>query len=248
MARLKIACFGAFQATLDGIPLTFDTDKTRALLVYLALTAPQPQRRERLAGLLWSDATDERALHNLRQTLSYLRKTLKEEGNPQPFLSIQRESIQINPSSDIWVDVHQFERGLESALAHYQHNHSTASARRSRLNLRRLERAIQLYQAPFLDQLYLSGSPLFDEWASMQREALNQQAILALTILADLYERRSDYAQARQYAGRVVDLAPWDETAHVQVIRLLAQDGLWSAAQAQYSPASMRAAMPAQSV
>lgn len=234
MARLNIACFGAFRATLDGIPLNFDTDKSRALLVYLALTAPQAQRRERLAGLLWSDATDERALHNLRQTLSYLRKALKEEGNPSPFLVIQRDAIQIHPSSDIWVDVFDFNQGVQSALAHYHHNHSTIHANQSRLNLRRLERAMQLYQGPFLDQLYLSGSPLFDEWASLQREALSQQAIQALTVRADLHERRGEYAQARQYANQIVALAPWDEAAHVQVVRLLAQDGLWSAAQAQY--------------
>ncbi|MBN2146624.1 MAG: tetratricopeptide repeat protein [Anaerolineales bacterium] len=234
MARLKIVCLGAFQATLDGIPLTFDTDKTRALLVYLALTAPQAQRRERLAGLFWSEASEERALHNLRQALSTLRKSLQEEANAVPFLSIQRDSIQVNPDSDIWVDAVAFEGGLRLALAHYQHNHSNNHSSPSRLNLRKLQRTMSLFNGPFLDQLYLSGSPLFDEWASLQREALNQQAIQALAILADLHERRGDYAQARQYADQIVALAPWDETAQAQVIRLLAQDGLWSAAQAQY--------------
>jgi DNA-binding SARP family transcriptional activator len=48
--------------------------KKRALLVYLAVENEHPQQRSHLAGLLWSDLSEEQAMHSLRQSLSSLRK------------------------------------------------------------------------------------------------------------------------------------------------------------------------------
>ncbi|MBU1661813.1 MAG: tetratricopeptide repeat protein [Chloroflexi bacterium] len=237
MARLNINCLGAFQATWDGEPLAFDTGKARALLAYLALESSFPQQRTRLAGLLWSDMPEERALHNLRQALSGLRKTLRDDGNTTPILLIQRDTVQINPESDLWLDVTAFEQKLSAALRHYQHCPGDGRTDRwtdCRLNLRQLQQAVNLFRGPFLDQMYLNGSPLFDEWASLKREALNQRMIEALSIMAELHERRGELAQARQFASQIVALAPWDETAQVQMMRLLAVEGHWSAAQTQY--------------
>lgn len=232
MAKLTIHCLGAFQASLDNEPLPFDTDKSRALLAYLALEGAQPQRRERLAGLLWSDTPEERALHNLRQALSGLRKALCDEANSIPFLLIQRDTVQVNPSSDFWLDVTTFEKNLDAALHPYQRCPGPQAS--GRLNIRQLQRIVTLFRGPFLDQLYLNGSPLFDEWASLKRERLNQRMIEALTTLAELHERRGETALARETTSQVLALAPWDETAHAQVMRLLAVEGQWSAAQAQY--------------
>jgi len=233
VTRLHITCLGAFQAFLDGKVIAFDTDKARALLAYLALESDRPQRREHLAGLLWSDVPEERALHNLRQTLSALRKALETEpGEAAPFLWVQRDSVQFNPESAAWLDAAAFEEKLASALRYY--NHTPRPGADSRLNLRLLQQATGLFRGPFLDQMYLSGSPLFDEWASLKREAYNQRMIEALSILADVHERRAEIVQARQYANQIVALAPWDETAQAQAMRLWAVEGQWSAAQAQY--------------
>ena len=50
--RLTLTLLGALQFTLDGEPITaFESDKVRALLVYLALEADRPHRREVLAEL-----------------------------------------------------------------------------------------------------------------------------------------------------------------------------------------------------
>jgi DNA-binding SARP family transcriptional activator len=108
LTKLHIHCLGAFQASLDGEPLAFDTDKSRALLAYLVIESALPQHRARLAGLLWSDTPEKRALHNLRQALSSLRKLLQDDTRAIPFLLIQRDTVQINHQSDIWVDVAAF--------------------------------------------------------------------------------------------------------------------------------------------
>jgi len=75
MPRLDLHLLGPFKATLNGENLSDSiTGKLRALLAYLAVKANRPHHREALAGLLWSDQPTQKSLHNLRQSLSLLRK------------------------------------------------------------------------------------------------------------------------------------------------------------------------------
>ena len=54
MAHLALTLFGPLEVTLDGDPVTsFASNKVRALLVYLAVEADRPHRRDALAPLLW---------------------------------------------------------------------------------------------------------------------------------------------------------------------------------------------------
>ena len=77
MAPLILHVFGAFQVTLaDGSTARFESDKTCALLVYLAVEADRPHRRDALVGLLWPDEPEQTARHNLRQALFSLRQTI----------------------------------------------------------------------------------------------------------------------------------------------------------------------------
>ena len=59
MARLEITLLGTFQVKLDGELLTgFRSDKSRALLAYLAVESTRPHRRDWLASLLWGNSDD----------------------------------------------------------------------------------------------------------------------------------------------------------------------------------------------
>ena len=231
MSTLRITCFKDFRVELDGKALVnFATQKTQALLAYLAVEGDRPHSRERLAGLLWSDDSEERALHNLRQALSQLRKALGDDGLAIPFILADRDTIQLNPKVGVWLDVNHFSAGLAAAYRYYQRRDCQGW-----LEIRALKRALDLYQGPFLDQLYMNGSALFDEWAALLREDYNRRAVEALAFLAEYHERRSEYTLARQAVTRITQLAPWDETAHTQLMRLLALDGQWSASQNQYA-------------
>jgi predicted ATPase/DNA-binding SARP family transcriptional activator len=230
MPGLKIYCFGALRVELDGKPVVnFETDKTRALLVYLAVESSRPHRREHLAGLLWSDIPEKRALQNLRQTILCLRKALRENHSDIPCLIATREEVQLNPAIDYWLDVKAFSAALDQAYRHYRQRIG-----RGWLNIRPLLRGLAQFQGEFLEQFYLSGGPLFDEWASLQREDYNRRAIEALALLADYHQRRSEHELSRQATARIVELAPWEETAQAQMMRLLAINKQWSAAQNQY--------------
>jgi DNA-binding SARP family transcriptional activator len=97
-----------------------------------------------------------------------------------------------------------------------------------------LRQAVALYQGHFLEGFALSDCPAFEEWALFTRERLTRQMVSALHHLTALYAQRGDFAQAQACAWRQVELAPWDEAAHQQLMRTLALGGQRSAALAQY--------------
>ena len=230
MAHLELHLFGPFHATLDGKEVTnFATDKARALLAYLAVEADRPHRRDALAGLLWPDLPQSRARQSLRQALSRVRQALDDRDAAQPLLLVEHDRVQFNTASDSWLDIAAF----TALLADCQpHAHRRISACRSCLE--RLQQALELYRGDFLDQFFLPNSAPFEEWALFKRDWLRQQAMEALAILATYHEQRADYAQAQQVAWRQVELEPWCEEAHRQLMRLLSLADKRSAALAQY--------------
>lgn len=231
MPHLDIRLLGTFEITLDGKPLTgFATDKARALLAYLALEAAHPQRRDVLATLLWPDQPENKARQNLRQTLLYLRHALNDDDQCDvPFLLVDRETVQLNPASDYRLDVTEFE-ALRAACQQHRHRRKESCLP----CLRRMAQMAGLYRGEFLEHFFVSDSTIFEEWATLKREWLHREAIETLFTLTDYYTRRGELTRARQLAWRQVELEPWREEAHRQLMRLLAMEGERSAALAQY--------------
>ncbi len=222
MARLELWFLGPFEATLDGKPITaFESNKVRALLAYLAVEARRPHRRESLAGLLWPDWPDQSAMRNLRYALADLRKNIADRDAQPSFLLISRDFIQFNRKSDAWMDVSAFED-----------QSSAISAQPSAIA--DLKSAVDLYRGPFLEGFSLGDSPPFEERILQEREQLNRQMLKALSTLVDIYQQRGQYEQALPFIYRQLELEPWQEEAHQQLMRLMALSGQRSAALAQY--------------
>jgi WD40 repeat protein/DNA-binding SARP family transcriptional activator len=216
MARLSLSLLGTFQAALDGQPATgFESNKVRALLVYLAVEADRPHSRETLAGLLWPDYPDRSALNNLRSALANLRQAIGDRQAEPPFLLITRDTIQFNTASDYSLDL--------SGLAHL-----------TGLEIGQLEQAVAAYRGSFLEGLSLGDSPPYEEWVLYKREQTNRQMLEALHRLAAHYEDCGAYERAILYARRWLELEPWDEEAHRQLMRAMALSGQRSSALAQY--------------
>ena len=219
MAHLDIFLLGPIQVTLDGQLITgFKSNKVRALLAYLAVEADKPHRRETLAGLLWPDWSEREALGNLRYTLSDLRRAIDDRVAEPPFLIISRDSIQFNNASDYWLDVTTFTQSLESKNA----------------SIEERKNALDLYRGSFLEGFSLDDSPAFDGWTLLTRERLARQTLALLHSLADCYEERGNYEMVQSLAWRQLELEPWDEKAHQQLMRVMALTGQRSAALAQY--------------
>ncbi len=226
--RIRILLLGSFQVTLDAAPVAFATDKVRALLAYLAVEGDRPHSREALAGLLWPDQPETRARHSLRQALTLLRQPLAGAADDEALLLAKGETIRLNPAV-YYLDVVAFD-SLIRACRHHRHTRLTSCLP----CLRRLEQAAELYRGPLLQGFSLRDSESFEEWLISRREWLQQQAVEALASLSTLWERRGDLGRAKAYVWRQVELEPWYEEAHAQLMRLLALGGRRSAALAQY--------------
>jgi DNA-binding SARP family transcriptional activator len=227
LARLDLRFLGPFQADLGGLPVEgFDSNKVRALLVYLVMERARPHSREVLAGMLWPEQSQQSAMDNLRYALADLRRVLGDTNNPHPFLIVSREMIQFDPASDFWLDTAEFGR-LSMAAQEFENGSSPLPAPN-------LKDAVELYQGSFLEGFTVSNSAPFEEWLLSRREQLQRDLVRDLEFLADYYERQGLYSRALQAAWKQVELEPWYEEAHQQIIRLLAFDGQRSSAIAQY--------------
>ena len=97
MERFRLCLLGPFQALLDGKPITgFESNKTRALLAYLAAENSHPHTREFLAELLWPERPQGVALANLRHTLADLRTAIADHATAQPCLLVTHQTLQFD--------------------------------------------------------------------------------------------------------------------------------------------------------
>ena len=119
---LEILCFGGFHVRKGEEPITaFNTDKVRALFIYLVAEYGKKFKRSHLAGLLWSDIPEEQALHNLRQAITLLRKAIREED--QSIIYADREMVGLQPNANVRVDVFEFSQWMKIAYRHQKNQH-----------------------------------------------------------------------------------------------------------------------------
>jgi DNA-binding SARP family transcriptional activator/predicted ATPase len=218
VAHLALALLGPFQATLDGRgPIQgLNSEYLRALLAYLAVERGREHPREVLASLLWPERFEREAVSALRHALANLRGALGDPGAPSPILLVTRSSVQLHPAGDYWLDVAEFER-----LA-------------GRPEVADLERAVSLYRGPFLHGLSVADSPSFEEWMLFKGEEFRRRVLSLLEKLASLRLTRGETAEAARWARRQIELEPYREEAHRQLMAALALGGERPAALAHY--------------
>ena len=229
MPQLQLNLLGPLHIMLDGVSLAFRYEKVRALVAYLAAEADRPHTRSELAGLLWSDSPEVDARRNLSQALFQLRQTIGDADQATPWLIVTRDTLQFNTAADQQVDVSEFDRLLVACAAHTHEAIDTCPA-----CAQRLEQAVALYRGDFLQHFQIDDSLAFEEWTIFKREGLHRRALEALDQLTAYHAQRGAHDEARRYAQRQLDLEPWREEAHRQVMQALAASGQRSAALAQY--------------
>ena len=220
MPKLSIALLGTPTVLLEGRPVFFGYDKLRALLAYLALEAAQPVRREKLAGLLWPDQSEQSAQDSLRQALSRLRQAIGDRQSDHPLLLIERETVHLPLSSEVWLDVQVFQDSLARTSRHL-HRHPQACETCAQLR----RTACETYRGNFLADLSLPDSDLFEDWAAARRERLSQQAVDAFTQLIGYDEWKGDDSCLQQDILNLLKLDPWNETGHAAWMKLLVRSG-----------------------
>ncbi|HSN76783.1 MAG TPA: BTAD domain-containing putative transcriptional regulator, partial [Anaerolineae bacterium] len=234
---LRLFLLGPFEASLDEEPLAgLRSSKGRGLLAYLASRPGFPHLRETLATLLWGEATDEAARLSLRVALSSVRGALAPwfvASSDHPLLETTRHHVRLNADPALcWIDAAQFDALLAACAAH-----THASIACCPTCIERLSQAVDLYRSDFLADLVFPDSPTFDEWRVLQQERYHRQTLTALGHIAQYRLTLGEHSAAQAAARRQLDLEPWHEEAHRQLMRSLALAGHRSAALSQFEAA-----------
>jgi len=199
MPILHIQLLGDFQLTHDDHLLTtVNTARLQALLAYLALHRHAPQSRQYLAFLFWPETNEAQALTNLRNLLHKLRRALPQ---PDRFLFVGTQTVQWRPDAPFTLDVADFVAALIQATTPTE-----------------LEAALKFYRGDLLPSCY-------DEWVLPERQHLQRCLMDALRRLIGLLESEREYRSAIDYAQRLLQCDPFDETTYCTLMRLHAVNG-----------------------
>lgn len=190
----------------------FQTQKTAALLAYLARYSSERHLRERLIDLLWPDAESQAGRNRLSQALSWLRPHLETAPDQHgDVLLADRYHIGLNPVR-IVTDVGRFEAAVQAV-----EQAPTAE------QVAALQHAVVLGEGEFLPGYY-------DDWILEERSRLQRLWIGVARRLVDGYEQNRDWEAALDLAHRLLTADPLDEGGHLTYARLLAETGQTTAA------------------
>ena len=115
MSVLRVSLFGKFHMQLgEQVVTSLDAYRAQELFCYLLLYRDRPHPRETLADLLWSDSSTIRSRRYLRKTLWQLQAALNSQTEPpnDGVLLVEPGWVQLNPESDLWIDVAVFEQAF----------------------------------------------------------------------------------------------------------------------------------------
>lgn len=221
--ELNISLLGGLTILLNGTAVTgFASRKVEALFVYLVCN-PQPQPREVVATLLWSNNDQYSALANLSVALSSLRKQLA------PYIVTTRHTIGFNTQADFTLDTAVFEHAITQA--------KEAQKRRGKLSRSsavQLATAVALYNGDFLVGFNVRKAAEFEAWVLLQQERLRQMLLKALADLITFHQQRGQVDAAIRYAQQLLAVDPLQEGIHQQLMTLFVQNNQRAAALAQY--------------
>lgn len=222
MTRIEIRLLGPFEAAVDGEPITdFESDSARALLAFLASEPGRRRSRAALAEMLWPERPPGAALSNLRHVLSVLRRALGDGAKATSMLLADRANVAIDASPDLWVDLVEFER-------------ATAIRGDAEGALDAWQRADVLRRGPVLDGVRVRAGAEWDEWLVVTEERVRRRLAAVLGHLADHHEQAGEWELALPVVRRLIEVDPWAEKAHRQLMRLLALSGEPTHALAHY--------------
>ena len=146
---LEIRLLGQFDIRLGGAPVAIPSRPAQSLLAYLLLNPGVAHRRERLAGLLWPEATDANARGYLRKALWHLRKAIPAGASAgSAYWLVDDITIAFDANAEYWLDTAVLEQPLDGNAVPEVH----------------LRRAA-VYRGELLPGFY-------DEWAVLERERL----------------------------------------------------------------------------
>ncbi len=201
---VRIHTLGRFGVQVDGETLRVEGQAgKRPLMLLKALVAfgGREVAEAHLSEALWPDAEGDSAHNAFTTTLSRLRKLLGADT-----LVVREGHLSLDPRR-CWLDTWAFERALstlEEALTRAAGEHVVTQA---------AQRVFALYHGEFLAREEPAG------WQMAQRERLRLRLMHALKRLLAHHQQRHDCDAVLGLLERMLQLDPYEESLHRQLMR-----------------------------
>ncbi|NUW44489.1 BTAD domain-containing putative transcriptional regulator [Nonomuraea rhodomycinica] len=224
--RLVVETMGTFRVLRDSVPVprsAWQSRKARDLLKILVSRRGGPVGRERLVEILWPGQEDDAVgLKRLNVMVSTLRAVLDpaHERPPDDVVVSDEGALRLE-LAHVEVDVERF-LGLVAAAARLDQAGREAEA------LERWAAAEAAYGGDFCEE-----DPYAD-WAVGLREQARLAYVQAAARLADERTRRGRHDEAARYWLRLLERDPYDERAHLGLVRVLDRAGRRGDARRRY--------------
>lgn len=215
MKVLEIYLLGQFRVFLDGRAVEIPERPAQSLFAYLSLTAGREHRREKLAGMLWPEASEANARKYLRHALWRIRRSLTEAGaEPELFLRVSDISLAVREDSPLWLDAREL----------------IGTGPENQLPESRLKDVLALYRGELLPGFY-------DDWTVLEREQVRVHFQGLMEMLLSLLLEQERWKEAEEWGERWITLGDVPEPAYRAVMVARARSGDRSGAVAVYQRA-----------
>ncbi|MGK2948221.1 MAG: AAA family ATPase [Acidimicrobiales bacterium] len=221
-ARPRISVLGTFEVTaLDGSSPRWTSRKARSLLKVLVARRGVPASRELLMELLWPGQDPTTLGNRLSVALSTVRRAM-DPGRTLPasaLVAADGGALRL-VLRNVEVDAERFLRSGQSAVE--------AHRRRDPDTHRWLAGAVAEHSGEaFADEPY-------EPWAEGLRSEVASMLVTVLRLLAEEAVASGDQLSASSALRRLLDVDPFDEHAHLQLVRALRSLGAHGQARAAY--------------
>jgi predicted ATPase/DNA-binding SARP family transcriptional activator len=186
---LSIFLLGQFKLQAENQLIELPSRPAQSLLAYLALNVGVTHRREKLASLLWPDATETNARSYLRQALWRIRKALESVAlTSEDYLQISDISVTFDDQADFWLDTADL-----LAMAGSQSKEE-------------LIKTVRLYRGELLPGFY-------DEWVVLERDRLEAAFHQKINLLLERLIQAEEWDAALEWSEQWIRLGYAPEPA-----------------------------------
>jgi len=209
---LDIRLLGKFEVKWDGKNVSISSRPAQGLFAYLILTAGTAHRREKLAGMLWPDSTEEGARDYLRHALWKIRKAVEPPASKNksvPFILADDIQVSFNPESIHSLDV--------AVIKNIGDNASTKD----------LMDALLLYGGELLPGFY-------EDWVLLEREHVHSVFENKMARLLSLLQEDGHWLDVLNWGEKWISLGQKPEPAYRALMNAHAAKGDMSKVAAVY--------------
>lgn len=222
---LEVSCLGGFRVLRAGEAVRvsdWPSRKARDLLKILIARRCRPVPRSQLVNLLWPDEDDQAGAPRLSVALSTLRGVLDpaKSADPDAYVGADRAAV--------WLDDSRVSLDTEAFLHEAREGIRAIEQDRTAAGLTLLRAAEARYSGDFLEE------DVYADWAADLREESRATYVRVVRILARLAAESDDADAAATYLLRILQRDPYDERAHLALVRTLSRSGSHGEARRAY--------------